>query len=220
MNWRAAAFEDATEGGTRLTVTTIPSNDQGPRLALFGDQFYFEVAKDRDRSDTLFLTRIEMPRARLACRASSIARCGSGPAGCRQGSTTSIIFSGIRIPRAAAAIEVPAVPQTVLPGPALLGLLSQAPPELRSRFRPTTEARQSAAGRGLPSVAPRNLGAPPTRPCRDAECAGPKRFSGAAFIQRRLSASERQDLLCGREHSGAESTGGASFGAAHGVRTA
>ncbi len=148
-NWRVAAFEDATEGGTRLTSTLIPANDQGPRVALFGDRFYFEVGKDRDRSDTLFLTRIEF--ARSPSRVPRIIDCemrlwpGGLPS--RLDDVDEVFEDSDR--RAAASIEPPQTPQTVLPGPALLGLLGQAPRELRSRFRPTTEPPNALAVREL-----------------------------------------------------------------------
>src|SRR5687767_14168877 len=114
-NWRLAAFEDATEGGTRLTSTLIPANDQGPRVALFGDRFYFEVGKDRDRSDTLFLTRIEF--ARSPSRVPRIIDCemrlwpGGLPS--RLDDVDEVFEDSDR--RAAVSIEPPQTPQTVLP---------------------------------------------------------------------------------------------------------
>ena len=92
-NWRAAAFEDATEGGTRLTLTTIPGSDPGTRLAVYGDRFYFEVGLDRTALTRCSSRASRGPRARTACRESSIARCGSGRAACRRGSTRSSISS-------------------------------------------------------------------------------------------------------------------------------
>ena len=60
-DWRTRAFDDATEKGTRLTFHALRPSAEGPRAAVYGDEFYFEVGRDRDRTDTLFLTRIEAP---------------------------------------------------------------------------------------------------------------------------------------------------------------
>lgn len=127
-NWRAAAYEDATEGGTRLTLTLIPANDQGPRLALFGDRFYFEVGKDHDRSDTLFLRRIE--RGKSPYRVPKIVDCEMRlwPGGLPSRlDDVDHLFADSDRPAATTSIELPQMPQAVLPGPTLLGLLGQAP---------------------------------------------------------------------------------------------
>src|SRR5437867_2257531 len=62
-DWVIRAFDDATERGSRLTLLEVPPNEMGPRAALFGEEFYFEVGRDRGRPDTLFLTRIERAKS-------------------------------------------------------------------------------------------------------------------------------------------------------------
>lgn len=61
-DWRVKAFEDATEGGKRLVLTPLPANDQGVRASVFGEDLYFEIGRDRNREDTIFVTRIERGR--------------------------------------------------------------------------------------------------------------------------------------------------------------
>jgi len=193
-NWRAAAFEDATEGGTRLTLTTIPANDQGPRLAVYGERFYFEVGRDRDRSDTLFLTRIE--RAKSPYRVPRVVDCeirlwpGGLPSRLDE---VDHLFADTTL-SAANSIALPEVAQAVLPGPVLLGLLAEAPKDLRSKFRPTHDvgATSTAAEllRVLRTVWARHRLDRVAMPSTRAEA-----LLRGAIHPSALSAGERQDLL-------------------------
>ncbi len=61
-NWRETVVADATDGGHRLTVEPMPPNERGPRIAVHGDLYYFWLAKDQFRPDTLFVMRIEQAR--------------------------------------------------------------------------------------------------------------------------------------------------------------
>ena len=193
-NWRAAAFEDATEGGTRLTLTTIPANDQGPRLAVYGDRFYFEVGRDRDRSDTLFLTRIA--RAKSPYRVPRVVDCemrlwpGGLPS--RLDEVDHLFADSTRSD--ANSIALPEVGQAVLPGPVLLGLLAEAPKDLRSKFRPARDvgAMSTAAEllRVLRTVWARHRLDRVATPSTRAEA-----LLRGAIHPSVLSAGERQDLL-------------------------
>jgi hypothetical protein len=198
VNWRAAAFEDATEGGTRLTLTQIPSNDQGPRLAVFGDRFYFEVGKDRDRSDTLFLTRIE--RARSPNRVPRIVDCEMRlwPNGLPPRLDDVDHLFNESDPRAAVSLELAATAKTVLPGPTLLGLLGRAPVGLRARFRPAIEAADAPSVpeflRSLRTLWARHRLDRAATPSARAET-----LLRGGVHPSALSASERQDLLVERQ---------------------
>lgn len=135
-DWQALAFDDATEAGRKLTALVLPPNEFGPRVALFGDHYYFEAGIDRRRPDTLFLTRIE--RAKSPNRLPKVVEC-----------EIRLLPSGIPplLDDVTDIFELPAqeideptlsgeATQTTSPNPLLLGLLSQVPQELRVRFRP------------------------------------------------------------------------------------
>src|SRR5690242_18334063 len=64
-SWRDEIFADATAEGTKLVIERIAPNSEGVRAALYGDRFSYEVGKDRDREDTLFLMRIEAADRKL-----------------------------------------------------------------------------------------------------------------------------------------------------------
>lgn len=68
-DWRSRIVRDVT-GGDHLVVEPMPSNDLGVRAAVHGDHYYIEIGRDRDpnRSDTVFLMRIESADQRLPRR--------------------------------------------------------------------------------------------------------------------------------------------------------
>ena len=68
-NWRDVAFNDLTEAGCCMHVETLLPNAGGVRSAVHGNDFYFEIGRDRSRPDTAFLVRIErMTDSRLPRR--------------------------------------------------------------------------------------------------------------------------------------------------------
>lgn len=63
--WQDEVFQDITERGERIRYVTLVPTLQGPRLGLCGDKFFCEVGLDKDRDDTLFVSRIESADTRL-----------------------------------------------------------------------------------------------------------------------------------------------------------
>lgn len=143
-DWRARAFDDVTERGTRLTVVTIPSNDQGPRLAVFGDQFYFELGRDRGRSDTLFLTRIEW--AKSPSQVPRIIECEVQlwPGGVPPTLDHVDHLWGEGPVRVAETPDASLTQARVEPSAALVAALASAPPDLRDRYRGATLAASAS----------------------------------------------------------------------------
>lgn len=76
-DWATRVFDDATNHGTGLRMLGLPRNWLGPRLAVFGEQFYFEFGRDRRRSDTFYLMRIE--RAKLSTTSPRVLECQIHP---------------------------------------------------------------------------------------------------------------------------------------------
>lgn len=138
-NWRDVAFDDATERGTSLTIERLAPNDDGVRVAIYGDRFYFEAGRDKYRNDTLFLFKIL--RADAMVRRSERRTFGAELVLWKDGTpppADSVAFLfGIADEDAAGEQAPTAVPLSA--SPLLLSLLEQAPETLLSRFRPGSE---------------------------------------------------------------------------------
>jgi len=65
VDWATGLFNDLTESGKKISVVPLPPNQHGPRIQLCGDVFVCEAGIDRDREDTLFVSRVESAEARL-----------------------------------------------------------------------------------------------------------------------------------------------------------
>ena len=139
IDWRQKAFDDATECGTRLTFHQMPPNALGPRVAVYGDTYYFEMGRDRERSDTLFLTRIELAHMPSVVPTSLPVAIRTWP-----GPMAAVLdpVDDIIPPEEDADVHAGMSAATpVEPSPLLLAALADIPAEVRERFRP-----QEAAG--------------------------------------------------------------------------
>ena len=133
-DWQQQLFDDATYRGTKMVVERLPPNDKGVRAALWGERYYFEVGRDRDRADSMFLMRVERAEHR-ARRGQPITlardihrwRGADGP----DRDDVAEVFG-------APAVTESSSPTTEADEPTqhLLGLLAAAPAELRSKYRP------------------------------------------------------------------------------------
>ena len=63
--FRGVIFDDATEKGRCLRVLPLLQNPMGVRASVYGDEFYFEVGRDKLRPDALYITRIERMRRNI-----------------------------------------------------------------------------------------------------------------------------------------------------------
>jgi hypothetical protein len=62
-DWALEIFDDLTNSGRGITVHEIPPDEFGrPRLAAYGSRFFAECGIDKDRVDTVFVSRIEKTR--------------------------------------------------------------------------------------------------------------------------------------------------------------
>jgi serine/threonine protein kinase len=136
VDWRERAFKDATEAGTKLTMLELPANDLGPRAALLGDDFYFEVGLDRSRTDTLFLTRIEPAKApnRIPHPVKCDVRLWPGGVPPVLDSVSDLL--GRALIEAEEPAPAPVVGPTAVPSAALLAMLADVKADVRRAFRP------------------------------------------------------------------------------------
>jgi tRNA A-37 threonylcarbamoyl transferase component Bud32 len=156
-NWAQALFDDLTENGRKLTVVSLPGNERGPRLGLCGETFFCEAGMDRDRSDTLFISRVESAAHRLP---PSVPKSIGGPyrlmtSGRVQTETLEpvrCLFGLVEAPawvRAdGAALDVGERSRS-RPSAALRHELTQAGVTLRTAWRPTAGAPQKHNGKAL-----------------------------------------------------------------------
>ena len=143
-DWRTRAFNDATEKGTRLTYHALRQSAEGPRLALYGDEFYFEVGRDRDRADTLFLTRIEVPHELTVVPKSLAVEIRLWPgAGAPALDRVDSLFGDSGTPDPAEHEEV--VAPLAEPSHLLLAALRELPQDVRERLRPRVDLPDAKA---------------------------------------------------------------------------
>jgi hypothetical protein len=135
-DWRERAFKDATEGGTKLTMLELVPNDLGPRAALLGDEFYFEVGLDRSRTDTLFLTRIAPAKApnRMPHSVNCDVRLWPGGVPAVLDLVADLLGAGETEPDSP--VPSPVAGPNVVPSAVLLAMLADVKPEVRREFRP------------------------------------------------------------------------------------
>ena len=146
-NWRNVIHDDAWKGGRRLILETLPPNDRGDRVAIRGERFYYEAGRDRKRSDTIFLMRIEPAEHRVrretsrsyACRLLPLLGAASPPL-----NPVDPIFgpSVTATTIEARPLEDVIESDVAEPSPLLLGLLQKAPEDVRSLFRPVPEVEE------------------------------------------------------------------------------
>jgi serine/threonine protein kinase len=60
--WIELIVSDLTENGTQLSAIVLPTNEFGPQIALYGDQFFARASTDKFRPDTLWVYRVESGR--------------------------------------------------------------------------------------------------------------------------------------------------------------
>jgi serine/threonine protein kinase len=60
--WIELIVSDLTENGTELSAVVLPSNEFGPQIALYGDQFCARASTDKFRPDALWVYRVESGR--------------------------------------------------------------------------------------------------------------------------------------------------------------
>ncbi len=64
-DWAKAAFQDLTGAGTAILTHQLPPNESGRLIALLGDKLWATAGIDKDRRDSLFISRLERSDARL-----------------------------------------------------------------------------------------------------------------------------------------------------------
>ena len=153
-NWRNVIHDDAWKGGRRLILETLPPNDRGDRVAIRGDRFYYEAGRDRNRSDTIFLMRLEPAEHRArresprsyACRLLPLLGAASPPLNPVDpifGSSVTATTTDDR------PLEDVIESDFAEPSPLLLGLLQKAPEDVRILFRPVPEVEEPSEVKGF-----------------------------------------------------------------------
>jgi Protein kinase domain len=64
-DWAKALFDDITANGRMITTIDQPPNAEGPRIGLCGDTFFCEAVIDKNRPDSIFVSRVEKADDRL-----------------------------------------------------------------------------------------------------------------------------------------------------------
>lgn len=147
-DWRRVVFEDATEKGTCVRILPLLSNHLGARASVYGDEFYFEVGRDKTRPDALFVTRIERNAGFRGPRAVPIpieATFEPWPSGEAAGLDSVGYIFGLdegpkNVSSEPADDEESDVPAEA--APLLLARLARAAAETRREWRPGTEPEQ------------------------------------------------------------------------------
>lgn len=132
--WQQDIFNDLTERGTRLVLEPIPGNDLGVRAAVHGEKYYAEIGRDRDRSDALYLTRIELHRLPRRNVMTVEARFELWPGGTPNTADSVAYLFGTEED----AVQ-PKSRTESQPSPRLLRLLAEASSTIRPLFRPGTD---------------------------------------------------------------------------------
>ncbi len=65
-NWKRALFDDATQDGKQIRYVQLRSNREGHRIGILGEKCFYEASEYNDRSDTLFVFRVESILTRKA----------------------------------------------------------------------------------------------------------------------------------------------------------
>jgi hypothetical protein len=132
-DWAQHLFDDLTEGGTCIAFVPLPPNEYGPRVGLCGHHYFAEAGIDRDRDDSIFVSRVESAARRLPRQVP------------RKLEGTFFLLAGesfghgeldsVRHVFSSPKTRAPAKKQPK-PTPLLVRILAEAPPQLRRVWRP------------------------------------------------------------------------------------
>jgi hypothetical protein len=146
-DWQREIFDDLTACGTALRVVPLGENERGLLLGLCGSVFFAEAGYDNERSDSLFVSRLESAEIRLPKVQPKVYRADFDYLTQRVrdravADPAAPIFEAVGAQREAGPDDVPSAPTAVhaslptTPSAPLLRILSAMPDVVRRRWRP------------------------------------------------------------------------------------
>lgn len=146
-DWQTAMWKDIANDGKELFLDYLEPNERGSRSALYGEKFYVEIGYDRDRADTVFVTRVQSADLRLPRRTPLRLKVelvmwpGGYPPDLDR---LDDLFLSDTLEA-----EEPSSTQAVEASPLLLSLLATVPEAMRQRLRPGTDVGEPGEPRAF-----------------------------------------------------------------------